>query len=279
MSMGKSEHVIRDVKEEWRSVPSLQGICEVSSLGHVRTSRRQICIKGRKAYWIEGKTKGIWLNSVTGYLCVTINEKNYSVHRLVAESFIPNPTNLPEVNHKNEIKTDNRVENLEWCTRKYNINYGTHKERCALAHVGPIDVYSLDLELVNSFPSITAASKFYRCSISIIADCVQHKVSQCIGLIFVKKGDHPKGSISDFRVRQIDAITRKVIGVYSSPMEAKRRLGLNNNNGIVSCCRGKIKTSNGFIWEYVNEAAYRGGIKNLKKEWKKNRKKGRYERI
>ena len=72
-------------------------------------------------------------NNGNGYLYVGLWKKGkckrFGVHRLVAEAFIPNPQNLPCVNHKNELKDDNRVENLEWCDHKYNSNYGTCIER------------------------------------------------------------------------------------------------------------------------------------------------------
>ena len=68
-----------------------------------------------------------------GYLFVRLSnkgkQKNYLIHRLVAIAFLPNPDNLPQINHINEVKTDNRLINLEWCTNEYNINYGTRTER------------------------------------------------------------------------------------------------------------------------------------------------------
>ena len=114
--------------EEWKSVVGYEGLYEVSSYGRVRSLDRY---DRMNRFW-----KGRILNLCTdggGYLFVALSsngkEKNYLVHRMVAQAFIPNPDNLPEVNHKDEDKMNNSVDNLEWCDREYNINYGTIKDR------------------------------------------------------------------------------------------------------------------------------------------------------
>lgn len=56
----------------------------------------------------------------------------YYIHRIVAQAFIPNPNNWPQINHKDENPANNRVENLEWCTQEYNNNYGSHREKLSI---------------------------------------------------------------------------------------------------------------------------------------------------
>ena len=100
--------------EIWKDIKGVEGKYEISSLGRVMSIKR----KG---------TRGGILNihkSINGYLrvCLWIDDgvKTLSLSRLIAQAFIPNPENKPEVNHINGIKTDNRIENLEWCTRDEN---------------------------------------------------------------------------------------------------------------------------------------------------------------
>ena len=112
--------------EEWRPIEGYEGLYEVSNIGRVRSVDRFYyrLHKGK----VLSPTKDRY-----GYLTVTLNcngkSKTIKIHRLVAQAFLPNPDNLPQVNHKDEDKTNNNVDNLEWCTAKYNVNFGTRQER------------------------------------------------------------------------------------------------------------------------------------------------------
>lgn len=105
--------------EEWKEIPGYEGLYEVSNMGNVRNVRRNKLLKLSKT------TNGY----IRVSLCKNGIKTGLTVHRLVAEAFIPNPYNLPEVNHRDEDKTNNRVDNLEFCDRKYNVNYGTRNIR------------------------------------------------------------------------------------------------------------------------------------------------------
>ena len=114
--------------EEWKSIPGYEGLYEVSSYGRVRSldryDRRNCFRKGRI---LKQNNDGRGYMSIE--LCLNSKIKRYLVHRLVAQAFIPNPDNLPEVNHKDENPENNSVTNIEWCNRSYNINYGTRKDK------------------------------------------------------------------------------------------------------------------------------------------------------
>ena len=120
------------MSEEWRSVPGYEGLYEVSSYGRVRSLDMYVKCRYGNYRLHKGKVLSP-AKDKNGYLkvnlCCNGKDKIIRVHRLVAQAFILNPDNLSEINHKDEDKTNNSVENLEWCDRKYNINYGSRKDK------------------------------------------------------------------------------------------------------------------------------------------------------
>lgn len=105
--------------EEWREVPGYEGLYEVSDLGRIRRNGKILKpFKDRYGYFQVS-------------LCKNGIMRTFTIHRLVAYAFINNPNNYPEINHKDEDKTNNAVYNLEWCTHDYNMNYGTRNARAA----------------------------------------------------------------------------------------------------------------------------------------------------
>ena len=105
--------------EDWKDIPGYEGLYVVSNNGRVMNVRSGRVLRG--------------IVNNLGYIMVGLSKsgkvKMVSVHRLVAEAFIKNPDNLREVNHKDEDKSNNNVDNLEWCDRKYNVNYGSRMDK------------------------------------------------------------------------------------------------------------------------------------------------------
>ena len=152
-------------EEEWRDIKGFEGLYQVSNLGNVRSLDRWVVDKiGRKRLF-EGKMLTSRL-TIWGYLSVGLGishtriVKNHPIHRLVAEAFIPNPNNHPCVNHKDEDKTNNRVDNLEWCTYQYNINYGTCIERRSKKKKKKVNQYTKDGVFIKQWDSPKDAADY-----------------------------------------------------------------------------------------------------------------------
>ena len=173
--------------EEWKQVAGYEGQYMVSNKGRVKSLERTRVGKCGCIYQVKERIlKQYKDNRQYLYvdLCKNAKTKRYKVHRLVAETFLPNKEGLPCVNHKDETRTNNCIDNLEWCSFKYNSNYGTAIKR------------------------------------------------------------------------RVEKVTKKIIcveteTVYPSASEIQRKLGFNQSH-ICRCCNGKIKTSHGYHWKYVN---------------------------
>ncbi|MBR4486649.1 HNH endonuclease [bacterium] len=149
-------------KEIWKDIPEYEALYQVSNLGNIKSLDLIVIDKLGRKYVKKGKLLKQRIDKY-GYNYVHLhkngNEKYKLVHRLVAEAFIPNPNNLPQVNHKNEIKTDNNIENLEFCDVKYNLNYGTRNEKVSKNKSKKIKQLDKDGNLINIWLNSLEASK------------------------------------------------------------------------------------------------------------------------
>lgn len=126
------------MKEVWKDIEGYEGLYQVSSFGRVHSLYKNIILKGVKA--------------TGGYTIVNLSKNGSTstktIHRLVAQVFIPNPENKPEVNHIDEDKSNNRVDNLEWMTAKENVNHGTRNKR--LSRTKSIPILAINLKTGES---------------------------------------------------------------------------------------------------------------------------------
>lgn len=170
--MGKSEM--------WRDVVGYEGLYEVSNAGSIRNA-------------LTKKIRKQFINK-DGYEKVQLRKngvpKNHFVHRLVALSFVCNPDNLTEINHKDENKLNNNADNLEWCTRSYNVNYGLRIEKFRLSMKNNPSVskqtkaYNENGLELFSFPSANEASRVTGIPATTIRSCAIGKLKKAGGLVW-----------------------------------------------------------------------------------------------
>lgn len=176
--------------EIWRDISNYEGHYQVSNLGRVKSLYYR---NGQRI--IPNREKILTPLNSRGYLRVRLCEcktKNlFSVHRLVAETFIPNPKNKPCVNHINGIKTDNRVENLEWCTYSENEQHSHNILGKQPINKKKVNQYDLNNNFLQQYESIAEASRSINKKYNLISTCCSGKINTAYGYKwrFAKEGD------------------------------------------------------------------------------------------
>jgi hypothetical protein len=223
--------------EVWKKIPlhliNGNNNCYVSSKGRCKNNKGRI-------------TRG-YIHT-NGYTKVPLHGKVYAIHRLVAIVFIPNIENKEQINHKDGNKSNNSIENLEWITPSDNCIHRSnvlHKE-----YLKKVYQYDLNMNLIKEYNSLTNASKETNILISLISSCCNEKQVQTNGFIFRFEKNKNKSIINKHKkpIIQCD-LHMTIITEFESITEASRKLNI-NNSCILECCKGRQKTSGGFIFRY-----------------------------
>lgn len=229
--------------EIWKPVVGYEAWYEVSSLGRVRT----IAVGGSAQ---KGRLKTLKLNH--GYHRVELAfgaPKSAAVHRLVAEAFIPNPDNKEFVDHINGIRTDNRVENLRWCTRKENNNFPLYREAQSRAKSGSNHPW-----FGKHLPKETR-EKMSRSSMGkVMSESARQKLSAAAkgrkqsAETIAKRVKHSRGA-ENWKARRVSQydLDGNLLKQWDCISDAEAETGINN---ISAVCRGLRRKAGGYVWKY-----------------------------
>ena len=240
--------------EEWKDIKGFEGRYQVSNLGRVRSLDRWT--NHEHPCFLKGRMLNPSMNKGKGYLRVSLsdgsrNYTHYEVHRLVALHFVTGYKEGLVVNHKNEIKTDNRAENLEWCTYQYNLNYSdvvAWKRK-------PVYQYDLDGNFIKKFKCGLQAEQ--ELGFTIVHAIYESKRGYSHGFLFSqephtkeywnKVTQENKGSTR--RVAQYDDKDNE-IARFNTVTEAAKAMNV-TVSCICYCCKGKVIRAAGYKWKYI----------------------------
>ena len=192
------------MQEIWKDIENYEGLYQISNFGRVR-SLNHFRKNGTGIYLHKGKI--LIPQNANGYCFVRLSKngksKQYLLHRLVAQAFLPKLEKYNEINHKDENKRNNHINNLEWCSHKYNINYGTGNERRKTSEQGkkktwntqkvggnnkkikPVKKYDLQGNFIKEWNSIAEASR--QLKLNKIWEVCNNKRNKCGNFIWKYK--------------------------------------------------------------------------------------------
>lgn len=253
--------------EVWKDIPRLDCKYAISNYGRLKSLSRSFVAKDGKKY---NKPEKIVRLAITrqGYCAFRPSVNGFlgqeSIHRLVAEMFVPNPNCLPYINHKDENPSNNIVENLEWCTPKYNSNYGTCQSRRAktlsdnLNAVSElINQYNVDGSYIRSFrgkKEIVSAGLCYE----TVRRCCRHLQKRANGFVYRFDGDPfsllPDRYNCNSMKKKVKCYTMN--GIYVATFSCAHEAGIKllkreSSPGIQRCCRGGRPSAYGYKWRYA----------------------------
>lgn len=259
------------MQEVWKDIQGYEGLYQVSNLGRVISIR-----KNRTNTPVQLKDQPIIMKlslSSSGYCHVQLYKdgeyKTHNVHRLVANTFIPNPDKKPEVNHIDANKTNNSVSNLEWVTRMENLHHaaslGLTPPSPMLGKYGennpnskPILQYDANGCFIKEWDSIMSIARHYSCNNSMISACVNGRVKTSLGYIWKEKTNNyplkispPTRKYNNYKSKPVVQVSNDgtIVNEWRSISDASQKTGLSRYK-ISLCCQGTIPSLQGYKFRY-----------------------------
>lgn len=251
--------------EEWRDIKGYEGYYQVSNMGRVKSLERKIKRSRCGDATIKSKILKLWDTKdyyPYAHLCVCNKRKLIKIHRVIAETFIPNPENKPCINHINGKKNDNRVENLEWCTYSENnfhafrmgLNNNAKGEMSVNSKLKDDDIIEIKrLYFIEKKSLLEVSLKYGVCKGTI------DEIIRCRNWKQIKTPyDHllgtPENSRSARNSKPILQLSEdgEILKEYKSQIEASSQTRINNGR-IRYALRNPMKSTNGFRWKYKTQ--------------------------